>query len=48
MARKDYKPLYVEIPKSLWKQFAMICLKKDKSRTEVILEFIEKFVKENE
>lgn len=47
MVRKDCKPLYVELPNDLWKQFAMSCLKADRSRTEVVIELIEKFVKEN-
>lgn len=47
MARKGYRALYVELPESLWKQFAMTCLKIDKTRTKVIIELIEKFVKEN-
>jgi len=47
MVRKGYKPLYVEVPEDLWKQFAMTCLKIDKTRTKVILELIDEFTKKN-
>lgn len=45
MPRKGYKPIYMEIPEDLWKEFAIVCLNKGKSRTQVIIGLIEKFVK---
>jgi hypothetical protein len=35
------------IETELWKQFSKKCIDKDKSKTEIIVELIKKFLKEN-
>jgi len=44
---KPKKQINFFIETELWKQFSKKCIDKDKSKTEIIVELIKKFLKDN-